>query len=394
MILPVRVLHVVTRSQRRGAELSALDLADELDALGHANVVVALAPGFGGTLEPRLPPIAPDGRAATRLPRQVAALARVVRREAPDVVLAHGGEPARCVALLPRRLRPPVVWQRILPLPEGATRGLRSLPLRLVARRVDAAVALTPRNGEELAELGFRGPVWQIPNSRRAARFSGIDRAVVRASLRSEVGVAEGAHLVGFVGHLVDQKRPERAVAVLRRLADRGVEAHLVVAGDGPLRAQVEAAIRQEGVAGRVTLLGTRDDVPELLTAVDVLVATSESEGIPGVMIEAAMAGCPVVTFPFDGAAQLAAGGLVVVDDGDVDAMAGEVAAILRDQGRRDELVARCARLAAELSTEAMARRYAEHLAGLVRPRRGGTAAAAERSAPASTAVRADDVGR
>ena len=126
---------------------------------------------------------------------------------------------------------------------------------------------------------------------------------------------------MGFVGHLVPQKQPELAVDVLASMRTRGCPAHLVVAGDGPLRADVERRVGDLALSSHVTLLGHRDDVERIYAAIDLLMITSASEGVPGVAIEAQMAGCPVVSFPVGSVTDVVDDGVtgVVVERSDVD---------------------------------------------------------------------------
>ena len=142
--------------------------------------------------------------------------------------------------LVRRRGRPLVVWQRILGFPPRSGGRRRRLRWRAVVRRIDAAVALTPDLGDELRRLGFDGPVWAIPNFRVPEPFVAVDRKIAGAALRAELGVDDGVGLVGLVGHLIEQKRPDRALDVLRAIHALGEPAHLVVAGDGPLRTRFE----------------------------------------------------------------------------------------------------------------------------------------------------------
>jgi glycosyltransferase involved in cell wall biosynthesis len=367
---PIRVLHVVSRSQRRGAELVALGLADELDRLGHRNRVVALGPAFDGRREPGLAPLGTSR--GQRLPDLVAGAWRVRRllaTDPADVVLAHGGWAAEVVALGVPRRGPLLVWQRILGLPDKVWRPVRRRWLAAVARRFDAAVALIADQEDELRRLGYRGPVWVIPNFRKADRFRDIDRATARVRLRAEVGVPEETPLVGFVGHLIRQKRPDRALDVLARLRAQGCGAHLVVAGTGPLRADLDARAHHLGVDGAVTFLGERNDVERVLAGVDVALLTSEAEGIPGVAIEALMAGCPMVSVPVGGVAHVVehcVTGLIVHGD-EPAVMAEAVARLLADdEARRTmsrESRARTDRFSASAAAAVYAERFRESLA-------------------------------
>jgi glycosyltransferase involved in cell wall biosynthesis len=362
---PLSILHVVARSQRRGAELVALELADELDRRGHRNRVVALAPAFDGRRESSLEPLGTSrGQRPADLVTGAWRVRRLLAAEPPDVVLAHGGWPTQVVALAIGRRGPLLVWQRILGFPDKMWRPLRRRWWSVVAGRVDAAVALTTDQESELRRLGYRGPVWVIPNFRKPDRFRTIPRDVAAARLRAEVGVPDGTPLLGFVGHLVRQKRPDRALDVLAELRRCGCAAHLVVAGAGPLRPDLETQAQRLGLDGSVTFLGERNDVEWLLGGVDLTLLTSEAEGIPGVAIEAVMAGCPVVSVPVGGVAEVVEDGAtgLVLDTDDPAAMAQAAAQLLADEEAREALSRESRSRTDRFSAAAAAAVYAEWL--------------------------------
>ena len=178
----------------------------------------------------------------------------------------------------------------------------------------------------------------------------------------------EGVPLLGFVGHLVDQKRPERAVEVLAGVVAAGRTAHLVVAGGGPLEPVLEDVVARRGLEGSVSLLGHRDDVERILAGVDLLLLTSEAEGIPGVAIEALMAGCPVVTVPVGSVAEVVEDGVtgVVMPTADPAAMAATVVGLLEDDAARARMSEEARRRTARFSAATTARAYEAHLAALV----------------------------
>ena len=143
--------------------------------------------------------------------------------------------------------------------------------------------------------------------------------------------------LIGFVGHLVQQKRVDRALDVLALLGAQGCTAHLVISGTGALRPELEAQAERLGVAGAVTFLGHRNDVEWVFAGVDLALLTSEAEGIPGVVIEALMAGCPMVAVPVSGSADVVEDGVtgIVLDSFEPAAMADAVARLLADDELR-----------------------------------------------------------
>jgi glycosyltransferase involved in cell wall biosynthesis len=370
----VRILHLVSRSQRRGAELVALELARELDALGHTNQVVALGLGFDGTDDPELAPLTrrSDG-GARALMLAGRALQRRLVTDPVDVVIAHGGRAVEAAVLARRHGAPLIVWQRILGFPPRMWRPWEQLRWRVVVRRVDAAVALTSDLGDELRRLGFRGPIWTIPNFRDPEPFLAVDRADAGRHLRRELAIASDVGLIGLVGHLIAQKRPDRALDTLAAVHALGESAHLVVAGDGPLRTQFVRDVEARGLAPFVHVLGHRADIPQILGALDVLILTSDAEGLPGVLIEAQMVGCAIVTVPVGGVRALVDDGEtgLVTDAIDHREVADRVVALLRDPPGRERLGERARRRAVQFTSSQAAATYAARLKTLERPPEG-----------------------
>jgi glycosyltransferase involved in cell wall biosynthesis len=369
----MRILHVVGTSQRRGAETFALELAAALDTRGHVDSVVALTRGPDRKSDPELPALTNAVRfKLLATTRAIWALRRLLELGGVDVVLAHGAAAARAAAVVRRRNGPLLVWKRISP---GAWRPVQRWWWRAIARRTDAVVALTPPLEAEIRALGFKGPVWLIRNARSPDRFVAIDRSREAARLRNQLSVDDDVPLIGFVGNLVPEKRPERTLDVLARLHASGQPAHLVVAGDGRRRAAFEATVRDLGLGGHVTLVGHRSDIERLYGGLDLLLLTSDVEGIPGVAIEAQMAGCPVVTFPTGGVREAVADGEtgVVLDRPDTALMAEQVALLLKCPDYRHRLGAEGRRRADLLSTTRVAEEYSARLIEL-RERRASQA--------------------
>ena len=361
----MRILHVVGTSRRRGAETFALELAAALDACGHDDSLVALGPDPEGGIDPDLPPLS-SKRASRPTAAATAALRlrRRLERGDVDVVLAHGAASARAGAMAKRRGGPLLVWKRISP---AAWRPVQRRWWRAVAQRMDAVVALTPDLQDEMRDLGYAGPVWLIPNARGPERFVAIVREDESARLRQEIAVGDDVPLLGFVGNLSREKRPERTLDVLAGVFAGGQPAHLVVVGDGPLHAEFAREVRRRKLDPHVSTLGHRSDVAHLLGGLDLLLLTSDIEGIPGVAIEAQMAGCPVVTFPTGGVADVVEDGItgVVLDRPDTALMTEGVSRLLRDPELRQRLGREGRRRADRFSTARVAEKYSDRLVEL-----------------------------
>jgi len=365
----VRILHVVTRSQRRGAELVALELARALDGLGCEDRVFALARAFDGSAVDELPSLTARSDLGIRtLFASARALRRELAREPVDIVLAHGGRAAEIAVLARRGPSPRIVWQRILGVPPRFMHPLRRRWSRLLLRRADAAVALTGQLENELRQLGFSGRIWRISNFRDPTRFEGLNRAEEGKRLRAELGIGSDEPLLGFVGHLIAQKRPDRAVEVLADVHRLGTRAHLVIAGDGPLRASIEGRVADRRLDGFVHVLGEREDVEHIFGGVDVFVLTSDDEGVPGVLIEAQMAGCPVVAPPIGGVRDVIEDGVTgtITARTDASEIAVAVVDLLADRERRTRMADAARVRASRFTTSRAARVYADCLTGLL----------------------------
>jgi glycosyltransferase involved in cell wall biosynthesis len=139
------------------------------------------------------------------------------------------------------------------------------------------------------------------------------------------------------LGNLKPQKDPltfaRGAVLAAKRLR----RARFYIAGDGPLRPEVERIAREGGIADRFHVLGWRRDVPDLLAAADVLVLTSRFEGLPIAVLRGMAAGLPVVATAVDGTPEAVANGEsgLLLAPGDVDALAAHLVALGRNPARR-----------------------------------------------------------
>ncbi|MEM8905971.1 MAG: glycosyltransferase, partial [Actinomycetota bacterium] len=165
--------------------------------------------------------------------------------------------------------------------------------------RAERVVALWSGAAERLVELHGLEPdrVDVIPNAADAERFTPAP-ASAAAELRHELGIDDGP-VVLTVGALSPEKRLDAAIDGVA-----GVDgARLVVVGDGPLRRELEQ--RAAAAGAEVRFVGARPDLVPWYRAADVLLLTSRTEGMPGVVIEAGLCGLPVVATDVGGVAEV-----------------------------------------------------------------------------------------
>jgi glycosyltransferase involved in cell wall biosynthesis len=165
--------------------------------------------------------------------------------------------------------------------------------------------------------------------------------------------------MIGMVACLKPQKAPLDFVEAAARVARNHPEARFVLAGDGELSSAVASRARALGLEGRLSLLGWRRDVPDLLAALDVLVLTSRWEGLPRVIPEAIAATVPVVATAVDGSAEILKddeNGLLA-EPGDIDGIAARIGRLLDDPALAPRLTAAARPLLEEFDIDRMVRR-------------------------------------
>jgi len=231
---------------------------------------------------------------------------------------------------------------------------------RRLARRCARIVAVSAATRDDLVRLGV-APARAIelsPPGLDLAPFLAVDEAA-RHEARRALGLGPDAFVVAFVGRLAPVKRPHLAGAVLAHLRTRGVDARLVVAGDGPGRADLVRAAGDHAAA--VQLLGAVPDPLAVHAACDALVSTSRNEGMPVALIESAATGRPVVATRVGGVAELVEDGVTgrLVDAGSpVEALADALGLLARDAtGRARMGAAARARVAQRHDAPALADR-------------------------------------
>ncbi len=117
------------------------------------------------------------------------------------------------------------------------------------------------------------------------------------SEVRERLGLRADDIVIGSVGRLSPQKNPRDFVRVAELLLRAHENLMVVYVGDGPMRAEIERTLDSIGLSDRVLLLGIRDDVPDLLRAMDVFILTSLWEGLPRVVLQALATGLPVVAY-------------------------------------------------------------------------------------------------
>jgi glycosyltransferase involved in cell wall biosynthesis len=278
--------------------------------------------------------------------RAVLQLAALIRRERPAILHTHtakAGAVGRIAALLSGSARPPVIVHtfhgHVLRGYFGTLKTFAFRVLeRLLARPTTALIAVSPEVRDDLVELGV------APSEKFAIVRLGIelsDRVEANDSrgsdLRQVLGIPPTSLVVGWVGRMTAVKRTNDVIRALRRLVDRGIDARLLLVGDGPDRAALERFASELGVIRRCLFVGYQHDVARFYAAIDVFLLPSANEGTPVSVIEALAAGRPAVATNVGGVPDVIRDGVdgFLVQIGDVETLADRLAELAGDSERR-----------------------------------------------------------
>lgn len=347
----MRVQTVIAELGVGGAEVVAVTVAAHAAAAGH-DVRLASTPGYrvaqlraAGVPHLAVPMV---GRNPVDLART---LGRLRATERPDLVHAHNPK----ATLVARLAYGPDV--PLLSTLHGVPRAQRGTAARILRWASDRVVVVAPHLADQLVRAGFpAGRIDVVPNA--VDPLPSYDRGRARA----ELGLPPGAVVGLCLARMVDQKRHDLLVEAWARLAGDG---HLLLAGDGPNRRRIEAAVTRAGIRDRMHLLGERPDVARLVAASDLLVLPSDWEGLPISVLEAMAAGLPVVATRVGGLVGLA-DAVRLVEPDSVAALGAGLDEVVGNPRVRAGLAARGRLLAAErFGVDAMVARYREIYADL-----------------------------
>jgi len=347
--MSIRILRAIARLNMGGPTLNVSYLTKGLDERGYETTLVAgkLARGEDSmafaaeelgidvvpvpALHRELSPVYD----AVSVKRLVAEIQRV----RPHILHTHtakAGAVGRMAALLAGDAKPPVIVHtfhgHVL---RGYFDPMRTEFFRetekFLAKHTTRLIAVGPQVRDDLVELGVAPP----------EKFSVIRLGIDLehrvggdgAELRRQFGIPAERFVVGWVGRMTGIKRVPDVLAAFERLIDLGVDAQLVLVGDGPERAALERKAQELRIQRRTLFAGYQRDIGPYYDLFDALLLPSANEGTPVVAIEALAGQVPVVATRVGGVPDVVRDGIdgFLTEVGDVDALGSRLAELAGD---------------------------------------------------------------
>lgn len=290
-----RVVFVSTTLGPYGAENQVRALAERFRHRGLGVGIIAMVSPEGSTadLEARAIRVASLGmKRGVPDPRAILRLRRLLNSWRPDIVHSHMVH-ANLLTRLSRLVAPmPVLISTQHNANEGAT--WRYLAYRATDRLADVTTNVSRGAVAEATRRGAAptGRIQYVPNGIDLSPFAPNPGA--RTRIRRELSL-EGRFVWLALGRLAPAKDYGTMLEALSRTRAQHPEVVLLIAGTGPLRAELEATIGHLNLGASVRLLGMRNDAAVLLRGADGYVMSSAWEGLPMALLEASASGLPIV---------------------------------------------------------------------------------------------------
>jgi glycosyltransferase involved in cell wall biosynthesis len=222
-------------------------------------------------------------------------LVSLIRKYKPDVIHTHtakAGVLGRLASLIAGRgsVRVHTFHGHLL---HGYFNGLTTkiviLIEKILAARTSVLIAIGSKVRDDLIAAGIGS------KDKYRVFFPGLPapKLFAKAAAQSALGISSQTLYITFVGRLTQIKRPDRLLDVAKECKERGLDVRFLVAGEGELfESSKERSLKEQL---NITFFGWRSDIDQIFAASDIAILTSDNEGIPLTLIQAAQASLPIV---------------------------------------------------------------------------------------------------
>ncbi len=315
--MKIKVVHIITKLELGGAQQNTLYTVENLN---REKFQVYLLSGADGYLVEKAKsikhvefiPVHTMDRPLSPVKdiKAILEIKKILQRIKPDIVHTHSSKAGVLGRWAARLAGVPVIIHSVHgfafhPFMNKLRRRLYIWAERITAKITTAFIAVAMSNINKGVHSGI------FTENKCQVIRSGIDidlfrnAKVDRAKKLLELGIEDTGKIICMVACLKPQKAPLDFAKVAWFVLNDHKDARFLLIGDGELRGEMENAVSSYGLEGKFFMPGWREDIPEILKAVDIFVLTSLWEGLPRVFAEAMSAGLPIVGSEVDGAHEI-----------------------------------------------------------------------------------------
>ena len=360
---PFRILHTESSPSLGGQELRILMEMEAMTSLGFESSLIARrdSPILAEALRRGLDAYPIDIRSSID-PLAIGNFFSFLKKRRIDLVNAHNSKDGWNAALAAKLLGLPVVRSRHIANPIRTGKVSQMIYGPLCAKVMTTSESI---RGDMITRGVQAQKIVSIPTGVDVARF----RSGTPGRFRAALGIPDDAPLVAQIAVLRGSKGPHIFLEAALRLVAEGCPAWFVLVGEGPSRKLLER-MQNDQPSPRIVLCGRREDIPDVLADLDLVVlAATQPEGVPQAILQAFAAGVPVIASNLGGINEVAIDGqtAITLPAKDSPLLAKAIAEQLAAPAKGQENAVR-ARVLAETrySREAMLRQMHDLYAGLI----------------------------
>ena len=342
----MRILQLITRNELRGTEVFAAQLSENLALRGHQVTLAALYAPDEEAMRlstNNVTQVELNGRRKGRVePQLLYRLIRLIRHLRPDVIQANASHALKYVvaAKLLKQYQGGIVYRNISLTSRWINRKRQQQFGAFLVHRADYVSSVSDLCREDLCETFQLSPDRVLTIKRGIDVPEKLDHRAAREQVSQLIGCELEDPLLFHVGGFTEEKNHVGLLQAFAQIKEKHPDARLVMCGDGPLRPKIESEIETSGMGQSIFVLGALKNVRDLLTGADLLLLPSKVEGIPGVVLEAAVRCVPAVATDVGGVSEAITHNKtgILVPQNDMTAMAAEASHLLENETARKEM--------------------------------------------------------
>ena len=294
------ILQLIQKPQLRGAEMFASQLSNELVAMGHTVLVVALFPGH--SILPINTTFIPLNRPQHKRWNDFEgwkALAKLIKEHQVDVVQCNAGDTLKFAVFsqLFTGWKTPIVARNASMVSAYIKNPVIKLLNRWMYSRTQAIVSVSHLAAKDLNELfpETKSKTTVIPIGINLQSFAPVEWK----------NASPTAFQIVHVGGFSFEKNHHGLLSIFEQWLHRFPDSHLHLIGDGPMRAEIEQAVATKKLTNKISFYGFSKEAVNYMHQADVVVLPSIIEGLPGVILEAMYAKTPVIAYNVGGVSEV-----------------------------------------------------------------------------------------
>ena len=324
----MKVLHLIQKSQLRGAEIFASQLAGHINQTGNKAIIISIFPGtadlpFQGTISSL------DGNLKGRFIDIKAwkKLADIIRAEKPDVIQANAGDTLKYAVFskIIYRWSQPIVFRNASTISLYIRTWLQRKWNSFLFHFAERIISVSDTSATDFSKLfpEYKHKIITIPIG---IEHETLPPEMNNKEIKQPYLNGRGPRII-HVGGFTFEKNHSGLVEIFELIVAQNPSATLYLVGDGPLKQEMEQIVKLKNLQSNIKFCGFQKNAIDYIRQADVLILPSIIEGLPGVILEAFYCKVPVVAYDVGGIKEILKNNETgrLVQKGDKQAFAREV---------------------------------------------------------------------